>query len=293
MQYLPYILIAVGGILILISFYLPDEQKKNESKEQTIRLGETVGAMMQGKQDLPELLQGKAEDIIDKADEQLSRISNEKIMSVSEYSDQVLEKINQNHQEVVFLYNMLNEKEEELKKMMTRMKVLSKEDTMGEQQMERLAERAAKVSTTARAETQIPPMTFTPERSYASREMPEASYVSMAGLSGSKPQEQVSLRNTMKMAKPPMDDEAQEAAEREMLRELFFEQPMPSQQQGSTAGRELGRFPADVAQAEEDSLQGRVLAMYRSGMSVLEISKSLHKGQGEVQLIVDLYGRKQ
>lgn len=51
-----------------------------------------------------------------KTKDSLSQISNEKIIAVSEYSDQVLEKINQNHTEVVFLYNMLNEKEEAIKK---------------------------------------------------------------------------------------------------------------------------------------------------------------------------------
>ena len=36
-------------------------------------------------------------------------------MAVSEFSDQILEKIEQNHKEVVFLYDMLNEKENEMK----------------------------------------------------------------------------------------------------------------------------------------------------------------------------------
>ena len=56
-----------------------------------------------------------SEETLAKTEEYLSRLSNEKIMAVSEYSDQILEKINKNHEEVVFLYNMLNNKENELK----------------------------------------------------------------------------------------------------------------------------------------------------------------------------------
>ncbi len=36
-------------------------------------------------------------------------------MAVSEFSDQILEKIDRNHEEVVFLYKMLNDKEKEIK----------------------------------------------------------------------------------------------------------------------------------------------------------------------------------
>ncbi|HHX12254.1 MAG TPA: hypothetical protein GX731_05490, partial [Clostridiales bacterium] len=55
------------------------------------------------------------EDTINLTEDDLSKLSNEKIIAVSEFSDQILEKINRNHEEVVFLYKMLNDKEKELK----------------------------------------------------------------------------------------------------------------------------------------------------------------------------------
>ena len=36
-------------------------------------------------------------------------------MEFDEFSAQLMEKINHNHEEVVFMYNMLNEKEKEIK----------------------------------------------------------------------------------------------------------------------------------------------------------------------------------
>ena len=51
---------------------------------------------------------------MEKAERSMERLTNEKMMAVSEYSDTVLGEINKNHQEVVFLYDMLNDKHESL-----------------------------------------------------------------------------------------------------------------------------------------------------------------------------------
>ena len=60
-------------------------------------------------------IQVKAEEALDSTDNKLSKILNEKIMGLSEYSQQILEKMEKNHSETVFLYDMLNEKEKEIK----------------------------------------------------------------------------------------------------------------------------------------------------------------------------------
>lgn len=60
-------------------------------------------------------IQVKAEEAIDSTDNKLGQILNEKIMGLSEYSQQILEKMEKNHSETVFLYDMLNEKEKEIK----------------------------------------------------------------------------------------------------------------------------------------------------------------------------------
>lgn len=265
MQYLPYILIVIGSIFIIISLCMPDREKKNAKKEPVLTQEDKAGLLAQGKKEIDEIFQDRAEDAIEKVDEQLSRISNEKIISVSEYSDQVLEKINQNHQEVVFLYNMLNEKEEEMKKMMTKMKVISKEDTAGEQQKERLAERAGTLAAGEKQAVQ-------------------------------------SINEWENVFQKEQD--MQEDADLEMLRDLLYQREKAAVPSGSdTAVYEMeetknissmpapGSFPENMPQAEENNFQAQVLAMYQRGMSVLDISRTLHRGQGEVRLIVELYAK--
>lgn len=50
----------------------------------------------------------------DKVDRAIEKETNSKIMAISEYSDTVLENINKAHNEIMFLYSMLNDKHTEL-----------------------------------------------------------------------------------------------------------------------------------------------------------------------------------
>ena len=51
---------------------------------------------------------------IEKTERAMERLTNEKMMAVNEYSDSVLGEINKNHNEVIFLYDMLNDKHSNL-----------------------------------------------------------------------------------------------------------------------------------------------------------------------------------
>ena len=61
-------------------------------------------------------LREKAEDAVNNTERELSRVSNEKIMAVNEYSDTVLAEIDKNHKEAMFLYDMLNDKHKDIGK---------------------------------------------------------------------------------------------------------------------------------------------------------------------------------
>ena len=52
---------------------------------------------------------------MEKAERSLERVSNEKITAVSEFSETVLSDINKNHQEVMFMYDMLHDKQKNLR----------------------------------------------------------------------------------------------------------------------------------------------------------------------------------
>ena len=62
-----------------------------------------------------------SEDTIEKAERALERLTNEKIMAVNEYSDAVLQEIHKNHEEAMFLYDMLNSKHANIKDTVSKM----------------------------------------------------------------------------------------------------------------------------------------------------------------------------
>ena len=110
------VLLCVGGLFFAISFFLPEGKKKEEehvTKEEIKRLIDEE--MQNAKTRIDDMVDETVNYSIEKTERALERISNEKIMAVDEYSETVLKKINDNHNEAVFLYDMLNDKDEKLK----------------------------------------------------------------------------------------------------------------------------------------------------------------------------------
>ena len=114
------IILLVAGILCLIaSFMIPDEKKK-ESKEESSVNRQHVQELTQAEQDkvrerINDIINEQLGDISEKTEAQLDKISNTKILELNEYADTVMNEINKNHNETVFLYDMLNEKAKEVK----------------------------------------------------------------------------------------------------------------------------------------------------------------------------------
>ena len=120
------VILLIAGIVIFIgSFLLPSEKteesgiNKEAAKEEIRGLVEeemlTVRSQMQDK------MEETSEDALDKAERSLERLTNEKIMAVNEYSDTVLQEIHKNHEEAMFLYDMLNSKHANIKDTVSRM----------------------------------------------------------------------------------------------------------------------------------------------------------------------------
>lgn len=110
-------LITIGLVIIGISYVISEKitgkWERNLEDAEILSICETPDV----KEQINRMIKEEIDAAMVKTEDRLDKISNEKIMAVSEYSDQVLEKIDQNHGEAVFLYNMLNEKEDSIKKL--------------------------------------------------------------------------------------------------------------------------------------------------------------------------------
>ncbi len=69
----------------------------------------------------------KAEEALVNSERMMEKECNEKIMAISEYSDTVVESMNKTHNEIMFLYSMLNDKHAELTDFSAKLNELAKE----------------------------------------------------------------------------------------------------------------------------------------------------------------------
>lgn len=106
-------LIMVGVIAIVGSFVFSEKLDKADT---------STGNMMDKMDE--EAIQKKVDEAVDiilddkveATEVRIEKILNEKILAVGNYSDNVMSDINKSHDEVMFLYGMLSDKEKEIKK---------------------------------------------------------------------------------------------------------------------------------------------------------------------------------
>ncbi len=110
-------LLVSGVIIFVLSFLIPDKKKDNEQAGVDPK---EIRKMVESELDGMKLLVNESTDetveyAMEKAERQLERVSNEKIMALSEYSDTIMEGIDKSHKEVLFMYDMLTDKQTDLK----------------------------------------------------------------------------------------------------------------------------------------------------------------------------------
>ena len=125
MGILEIVLLIAGVIIFTGSFFLPLGGEKNTGIDQKAAKEEIHGLVEEEMNNVRSKMQDKmeetSEDAIEKAERALERLTNEKIMAVNEYSDTVLQEIHKNHEEAMFLYDMLNSKNANIKDTVSKM----------------------------------------------------------------------------------------------------------------------------------------------------------------------------
>lgn len=125
MGILEIVLLIAGVIIFTGSFFLPLGGEKNKGINQKAAKEEIHGLVEEEMNNVRSKMQDKmeetSEDAVEKAERALERLTNEKIMAVNEYSDTVLQEIHKNHEEAMFLYDMLNSKHANIKDTVSKM----------------------------------------------------------------------------------------------------------------------------------------------------------------------------
>jgi DNA-binding NarL/FixJ family response regulator len=107
-------LIVAGVVIIALSFLIRD---KKENNQEDMAGNENMRGIAENlvREELQNQLSNLSDQVLENTEAKLDKMANQKIMAVGNYSEDVLKNIEDNHNEVMFLYNMLNDKETTLK----------------------------------------------------------------------------------------------------------------------------------------------------------------------------------
>ncbi len=140
------VLLFIGVIFMVGSFMVTEKLSTSEvnkiselSESEIDKIMEHSLQKADGR--IEEAIDSQIQDSIEKVDRALEKETNEKIMAISEYSDTVVEAMNKTHNEIMFLYSMLNDKHTDLTNLAAKLQGMLND---GKQLEEELAMRLAR-----------------------------------------------------------------------------------------------------------------------------------------------------
>lgn len=105
-------LVVIGVIVIAVSFIFSEHFQGGNTEEQLLKDGKFSAVAQEIiKKEVEAELSMIVDEKLEEAKKELTKISSERILAMGEYSDDINLRITKNHEEVMFLYNMLNDKE--------------------------------------------------------------------------------------------------------------------------------------------------------------------------------------
>ena len=277
------IVLLIMGIVIFIGSFLIPERKNRSGKEEAVIDEKKIHDLVEKE---VEEAQGKITDIVDetityameKTERSMDRLTNEKMMAVNEYSDTVLSEINKSHQEVVFLYDMLNDKHENLKNTVTEV------------------ERTAKEVRQTVKDAEINVKELTAQQEVPQQEVPQQPEFEPFGVSGAFVPAKVTTVETKKAPKKSA------GAAKERTRAVLETDRESTSKGQETAAKRRATKPKTEAEVPDIAVSldktgksgarnsnEKILELHKSGKSNMAIARELGLGIGEVKLVIDLF----
>lgn len=257
-------LIIIGVVFLLGSFFVQDKLS-HKDMEQIARVSEDEINIIMEKQltQANNEIENKVEDLVEVSSNtsrrELERLTNEKIMAINEYSDTVLENINKSHNEIMFLYSMLNDKHTELTQLAGELSEFSSNMTRAEQEMAERAAMRARMMEQQDAE-EIP------------QQLVESVIQKVEQEQTPKPFGKAEANKTATANK-------KNAAKKSTAKE-------------NKAGKEVPKTEKRVLPMPDDSEDNhnlQILKLHQEGKNDVQIAKELGVGLGEVRLVIGLY----
>lgn len=259
MGILEIVLLLIGGAICAAGFVIP--VKKEEVSEETNALAKKeienmVAREMESiRSHVDDVMEEAMEYSMEKTERSLERLSNEKIMAVSEYSDTVLQEIHKNHEEAMFLYDMLNDKQINLKNTVTEINRTVKEAEETKKEAEAVVNNFQKL---------VPESRRTEKTRKSKKNQTEIKQMETLT-------EEVGAENASDIKDMPGNADALDRRD------------------SSDKAMDISFVNNDGTDDAGRNCNERILELHRQGKSKVAIAKELGLGVGEVKLVIDLY----
>lgn len=248
------IVLMICGIICVVLSYVLDNGKNESVENQNLSAELTEKQKESIQNQINAVIENELEALSEKTEVTLEKISNTKIMELNDYADTVLGEINRNHNETVFLYDMLNEKSKEVKSTVKNVNVTKK-------QVEKMQ---AEVSVTEEKSD---------NNDYDSDKESTAAAIQM--LTGKS-------NNTLKKS---MNSTSNSSDGNDSIATAKL-----SKTKKSASNKIAENIVEMNIQFEKGANNNdKILKLYMDGKSNKDIAKELSLGVGEVKLVIDLY----
>ena len=310
-------LILVGIVFLIGSFMVKDKLSKNDLDKIADMSAEELKVITEKEvKNAESAIDGMLnEHIASKTDEtkrDLEKETNSKIMAINEYSDTVLDSINKSHNEIMFLYSMLNDKHEELTRLSGNIEKITAQakKTFEPVDASKINNLSNKTVSSAKPVGHAAPV---PNRQAVTESRGIASSDTVTGTknTASVKTQDVSAQNMMSQntvvrnnaasntavlnaAVPNMA--AQNTVTQNAAASNMPTRNMPAQNMTASNAAMLSQNLSNtdvqssrVYDISEINHNPQILRLYKSGKDIVEIAKELGLGKGEVKLVIDLY----
>ena len=315
-------LILVGIVFLIGSFMVKDKLSKNDLDKIADMSAEELKVITEKEiKNAESAIDGMLDEhIASKTDEtkrNLEKETNSKIMAINEYSDTVLDSINKSHNEIMFLYSMLNDKHEELTRLSGNIEKITAQakKTFESVETSKINNLSNKTVLNAKPVVNAAPVSnrqaVTESRGIASSDIvtgtKNTASVKTQNVSAQNMMSQHAaaqnimsqntvVRNTAVPNTVVPNMAAQNAVVQNVAVSNMTAQNMTAQNMIASNTTMQSRNLSDtdvqsgrVYDISEINHNPQILRLYKSGKNIVEIAKELGLGKGEVKLVIDLY----
>lgn len=271
MTALEIIMLIIGIVCFAASFMLTsdDAEPVTNKRKSSYKPELSKEQMNMIRDQVDEVVNEQLSMLEESTEAALDKISNTKIMEMNEYAESVLSEINKNHNETVFMYDMLNEKSNEIKALMRDISSVRNDIDVVKATMN--ADTDVLQNLIKDAEKSVKEMDIAIKAAYKTRKI-------------------MDVHGDNEAKEKNVVEDVPVVALDNVITPKAFE--LKADDVAGTVNEYNYMAKVEPETIIASNYNEQILYMHSEGKSNLEIAKTLNLGMGEVKLVIDLYNSR-